>query len=161
MRMRVWSGTITAVLSCSAFMQAATAQQVDHYTPESLLKQAKPLIEKASASNGSASETLEKYGVDFTMLSFRSKDGGAELHEKYADIFVIVDGSATLLSGGELENPTTPSPGEVHGTAILHPATTMLAKGDVVHIPANTPHQLLIPKGGSLTYFVVKVKERE
>src|ERR1700722_10824175 len=152
---------MTIGLCCFFAVAVAYAQQVDHYTPDSLLEQANPLKEKAAASNGSASEILQKYGVDFTMLSFRSKDGVGELHEKFADIFVVVDGSATLLSGGELENPTSIGPGELHGTAILHAATTNLVKGDIVHIPANTPHQLLIPKNGSLTYFVVKVKEKD
>jgi len=137
------------------------AQQADHYTPDSLLQQAKPLQEKAASATGSASETLQKYGVDYTMLSFRSKDGGPELHEKFADIFVVIDGSATLLSGGELANPTSTSPGEMHGTSILHATTTALSKGDIVHIPANTPHQLLIPEHGTLTYFVIKVKEKD
>jgi mannose-6-phosphate isomerase-like protein (cupin superfamily) len=153
--------TMAIGMCCFLALDGAYAQQVDHYTPDSLLEQAKPLKEKAATSNGAASETLQKYGVDFTMLSFRSKDGGAELHEKFADIFVVVDGSATLLSGGELENPTSISPGEMHGTTILHPTTTSLVKGDIVHIPANTPHQLLIPKGSTLTYFVVKVKEKD
>jgi mannose-6-phosphate isomerase-like protein (cupin superfamily) len=153
---------IVATYLCAILMLGvARAQQVDHYTPSVLLEQAKPLQEKAGSSAGSASETLQKYGVDFTMLSFRSKDGLPELHEKFADIFVVVDGSATLLSGGELSNPTSIGPGEMHGTAILHATTISLAKGDIVHIPANTPHQLLIPKDGTFTYFVVKVKEKD
>jgi mannose-6-phosphate isomerase-like protein (cupin superfamily) len=152
---------VVTCLYAILMLGVAHAQQVDHYTPGSLLEQAKPLQEKAQTSTGSASETLQKYGVDFTMLSFRSKDGLPELHEKFADIFVVVDGSATLLSGGELANPTTISPGEMHGTAILRATTTMLAKGDIVHIPANTPHQLLIPKDSTFTYFVVKVKEKD
>ena len=157
--------TLTRIITASLFTfivaASALAQQADHYSPEALVGQAQPLKEKAASSNGAASETLQKYGVDFTMLSFRSKDGTPELHEKYADIFVVIEGSATLLSGGELANPISIGPGEMHGSSILHPATTALAKGDIVHIPANTPHQLLIPKDGSLTYFVVKVKERE
>jgi mannose-6-phosphate isomerase-like protein (cupin superfamily) len=148
-------------LSCLCTVSGAHAQQVDHYTPATLQELAKPLQEKAINSTGSASETLQKYGVDFTMLSFRNKDGVAELHEKFADIFIVVDGSATLLSGGELANPTSIGGGDMHGTEILHATTTSLAKGDIVHIPANTPHQLLIPKNGTLIYFVVKVKEKD
>ena len=147
---------------CGSFISMQTeAQQVDHYTPESLREQAKPLIEKATATSGAAAETLQKYGVDFTMLSVRSQSGSPELHEKFADIFIVIDGSATLISGGELDHPTTSSPGEMHGNAILHSVTTSLAKGDVVHIPPNTPHQLILPKGSTLTYFVIKVKEKE
>jgi mannose-6-phosphate isomerase-like protein (cupin superfamily) len=148
-------------LCCFVAAGAACGQQADHYTPEALQELAKPLQEKAASAAGSASETLQKYGVDYTMLSFRSKDGVAELHEKFADIFVVIDGSATLLSGGELANPTPAGAGDTHGTSILHATTTTLSKGDIVHIPANTPHQLLIPKNGTLTYFVVKVKERD
>ena len=156
-----WKWMMAMGLCCFCVVDTAHAQQVDHYTPESLREQVKPLQEKAATTTGSASETLQKYGVDYTMLSFRSKDGVAELHEKFADIFIVVDGSATLLSGGELANPTSIGGGDVHGTEILHPTTTALAKGDIVHIPANTPHQLLIPKNGTLTYFVVKVKEKD
>jgi mannose-6-phosphate isomerase-like protein (cupin superfamily) len=140
---------------------AQQAGQVDHYTPLLLLEHSKSLEVKAATNHGQASDILQKYGVDYTMLAFRNQDGQVELHEKFADIFVIVDGSATLLSGGELANPTTLSPGELHGSAILHPSSTELAKGDVIHIPANTPHQMLIPKGGTVTYFVIKVKEKE
>ena len=161
MRFVGWKWMMAIGLCCFFGLGVARGQQVDHYTPSALLEQAKPLQEKAASSTGSASETLQKYGVDFTMLSFRSKDGVAELHEKFADIFVVVDGGATLLSGGELENSTPAGPGEMHGTTILHATTTALAKGDIVHIPANTPHQLLIPKNGTLTYFVVKVKEKD
>lgn len=139
----------------------AGAQQADHYTPEALIERAKPLRDKAAAGNGSASDTLQKYGVDYTMLAFRNQNGSIELHEKFADIFVVVDGAATLLSGGELAGSTTIGPGELHGSAILHPSTTNLVKGDIVHIPANTPHQLLVPKGGTLTYFVIKIKEKD
>jgi mannose-6-phosphate isomerase-like protein (cupin superfamily) len=161
MQLVAFKRMIAIGLCCFSAAMTAQAQQADHYTPDSLVEQAKPLLEKAANGNGAASETLQKYGVDFTMLSVRSKDGGPELHEKFADIFIVVDGSATLLSGGELANPTTIGPGEMHGSAILHSTTTSLAKGDIVHIPANTPHQLLIPKGGTFTYFVVKVKEKD
>jgi len=32
-----------------------------------------------------------------------------------------------------------------------------VGEGDIIHIPANTPHQLLIENGKPFTYFVVKV----
>jgi len=137
-------------------------QQVDHYSPDGLREQGKALVAKAAAGSGAASEALQKYGVDFTQLAFRNKSGSGEVHEKFADIFIVIEGKATLLSGGELENAASSVPGEWHGTSILHPAqTTVLEKGDIVHISANTPHQMLLPKDGTITYFVVKVKEKD
>ena len=83
------------------------------------------------------------------MLSVRNKTGGSELHEHYADIFFVVDGEATLTSGGTMVDPKTTEPGEVRGSAVSGGVEQKLGKGDVVHIPPNTPHQLSIPKGKS------------
>jgi mannose-6-phosphate isomerase-like protein (cupin superfamily) len=94
------------------------------------------------------------------MIALRHKDGGAEVHENYADFFFLVQGNATLLTGGTIENPKTVSPGEIRGTSVQNGTRTALSQGDVVHIPANTPHQMLVPKGSTLIYFVVKVKEK-
>jgi mannose-6-phosphate isomerase-like protein (cupin superfamily) len=156
-----WPSLISIVLGGLCGVVSAGAQQVDHYTPDALLERAKQLQTRVASTNGAAAETLQKYGIDFTMLSFRDRDGSPELHEKFADFFVVIEGTATLLTGGQLEEPSVISPGEMHGKSIIHPTTTNLAKGDVVHIAANTPHQLLIPKGGTFTYFVIKVKEKE
>ena len=52
------------------------------------------------------------------MLAFRNQSGKAELHEKFADFYVVVDGKATLVSGGHMVNGATTAPGEVRGDSI-------------------------------------------
>jgi len=108
----------------------------------------------------SASETLADYGNHKIMLSHREASGLAELHERMADIFVVEDGEATLVVGGEIENRKTVSPGEVRGSGITGGARHRLGKGDTVHIPAGIPHQVLVDAGKKFTYFVVKVESR-
>jgi mannose-6-phosphate isomerase-like protein (cupin superfamily) len=110
-------------------------------------------------TTGSAAETLEKYPNHFTMLTVRTASGGAEVHEHYADLFWVIDGDATLITGGTVLNPTGAGSGETRGTELTGGSRQKLSKGDVVHISPNTPHQLLITKGHNFTYFVVKVKE--
>jgi mannose-6-phosphate isomerase-like protein (cupin superfamily) len=105
-----------------------------------------------------ASETLADYGNYRTMLAHREASGGAELHEEMADLFVVQQGDATLVIGGEILNRKTTGPGEVRGTAITGGERHHLALGDAVHIPAGVPHQLLVEPGHTFTYFVVKVK---
>src|ERR1700721_3706100 len=64
-----------------------------------------------------ASETLADYGNYNTMLAHREVSGGAELHEKMADIFVIQSGDATVVVGGAITDRPTTAPGKVRGAA--------------------------------------------
>jgi mannose-6-phosphate isomerase-like protein (cupin superfamily) len=148
-----------AALATIASMASAQSATVDHLTQSELLSKALALEAEASPS-GSASVKLAEYPNHFTMIALRKKDGGAEIHENFADFFFIVRGKATLVTGGTLVDAQTVSPGEIRGTQVRDGARTPLAKGDVVHIPANVPHQLLLPKHGEFIYFVIKVKEQ-
>ena len=100
---------------------------------------------------------LGKFGNHFTMLTHREGSGDAELHEHQADLFVVQSGEATLVVGGEMVGAKNSGPGEVKGTSIRNGVKRKLAAGDIVHIPARVPHQLLIESGKELTYFVLKV----
>ena len=73
---------------------------VDHWSPAILLERAAYLRKMAKLGDGSASETLKDYPKHCAMLSFRSRDGEAEVHERFADLFVVLSGAATLVTGG-------------------------------------------------------------
>ena len=90
-------------------------------------------------------------------VSHRDKDGVAEMHQKQTDIMVVQSGEAKLTVGGTIVNEKTETPGELRGTAITGGVTKTLSPGDVIHIPANMPHQFFVEKGKQITYFVVKV----
>jgi mannose-6-phosphate isomerase-like protein (cupin superfamily) len=105
----------------------------------------------------SASEVLGTYGNHHVEIAHREATGGAELHETQNDVFFIVSGEATLVLGGSLVDPKTTEPHEIEGKSIVGGARTSLAAGDVVHIPFNVPHQMILAKGKQITYFVVKI----
>jgi len=104
-----------------------------------------------------ASEPLASFGNHLAMIAHREGDGEAERHETQADIFVVQDGAATLVVGGELVDGKTTAQGELRAPSIKGGDRKTIGPGDVVHIPAKVPHQLLIPAGMKFTYFVVKV----
>lgn len=95
------------------------------------------------------------------MLAFRCTDGGGELHQCFADLFYILDGRASLLTGGALVSPVTTAPGEVRSASVQGGTRQELKAGDVVHIPSATPHQMLVSAGDTVTYFVVKIQESD
>jgi mannose-6-phosphate isomerase-like protein (cupin superfamily) len=149
------------VLAASAppFAGAQTLT-VDHLTQSQLIEKGKELNPPAQGPEGMASGKLNEYPNHFTMIALRSKNGGAEIHENYADFFFVVRGSAKLLTGGTVQDSKTVSPGEIRSKSVLNGVETTLNQGDIVHIPATVPHQLLLPEGGTFLYFVIKVKEK-
>jgi mannose-6-phosphate isomerase-like protein (cupin superfamily) len=134
------------------------AKTVDRYSPAELMQMEKALGQKTDAT-GTATQTLKKYATDYTLLAYRNKSGKAELHEKFADFYVVLDGEATLVSGGHMVNGATTAPGEVRADSIQGGTETKLKKGDIIHIPANIPHQVVLANGTTFQYFVVKVQE--
>ncbi|MDE3180214.1 MAG: hypothetical protein KGM47_11230, partial [Acidobacteriota bacterium] len=64
-----------------------------------------------------------------------------------------------LVTGGRLVGSKTVGEGELRGASIAGGHRQELAKGDIVHISPNTPHQLLLASGKTFTYFVIKVRE--
>jgi mannose-6-phosphate isomerase-like protein (cupin superfamily) len=140
---------------------SAQTKTLDHWTPAQLLDRAKHLREAAAHGDGSASEVLERYPRHYTMLAFRNRSGLGEEHWNYADVFYILDGSATVVTGGELVDAKTTAPGELRGSSVNGGSRQEVKAGDIVHIPSGTPHQMLLPQGATVTYFVLKVQEED
>jgi mannose-6-phosphate isomerase-like protein (cupin superfamily) len=86
----------------------------------------------------------------------REKAGKVEVHEKETDVIYVQDGEATFVTGGTMIGGNLTKPGQYLGTEIQGGVPHHMAKGDVVVVPAGTPHWFReVPK--SITYFVVKV----
>jgi mannose-6-phosphate isomerase-like protein (cupin superfamily) len=123
-----------------------------------LIERAQPLLDQARAGNGSASITLAHYPGHFTMLSARTASGGAELHKNYADFLFVLAGGGTELTGGTIIDRKDGSNGEIKGARLEGAVPRVLRKGDVIHIPAGTPHQAIEGPGQTIITFVIKVE---
>ncbi len=104
-----------------------------------------------------ANQSLGTFGNHSFMVAHREGTGAAELHETQNDVFFVQSGQATLVVGGTLVQPNTVAPHEIRGPSISGGVQKPLGPGDVVHIPAGVPHQLLVDAGKQFTYFVVKI----
>ncbi len=134
---------------------------VDHWTPGVLLERSAYLRKMAAQSNGAAGETLKEYPRHAAMLSFRSRDGEAEVHVHFADLFYVLAGAATLVTGGTVVKARTVGPGETRGDGIEGGRRQELRASDVAHIPAGEPHQMLVSSEKTFTAFVLKIQETE
>jgi quercetin dioxygenase-like cupin family protein len=96
-------------------------------------------------------------GTDYKVSGARrDKAGQVEVHEKETDIFYVTDGEATFITGGTMIGGKSTGPGQLLGTDIQGGEVHHLTKGDVIVIPAGTPHWFKeVPR--SINYYMVKV----
>lgn len=114
--------------------------------------------EASVSSKHLATKRLVDYPNDAFLLARRQADGVVEWHENQVDVFFVQSGTATLLVGGNMIGGETTEPHEKRGGQIEGGVRRTLSAGDVVRIPAKTPHQILLEGSKGFTYFVVKVK---
>lgn len=88
----------------------------------------------------------------------RTGPGEVEIHEQDTDVFYILEGTATFVTGGKAVEPRTVSAGEIRAKEITGGEERKLAKGDVIVIPRGVPHWFK-QVDGTFVYFVVKVVE--
>jgi glc operon protein GlcG len=94
---------------------------------------------------------------DLTVLgSHRAGPGQVEVHDKETDVFYVVEGTATFVTGGTMIDGKTTRPGQWLGKDIKGGETHHLSKGDVIVIPAGIPHWFK-EVSPSINYYVVKV----
>ena len=141
-----------SLIAASSLFAAETT--IDRYSTQDLTA----IQEKLSAAHPTfKSQQLKQYKGHYTMVAHREATGSSEVHEHEADIFVITAGEGTLVTGGKLVHSRVEKPGELRGTSIAGGENVHYAPGDIIHIPAGVPHQMLVEKGQPVTYFVLKV----
>ena len=86
----------------------------------------------------------------------RDRPGEVEIHNLDTDIFYVLSGTATFVTGGTPVETKTTMPDEIRGKSIQGGDTHTLTKGDVIIIPAGITHWFQEVKAPFL-YFVVKV----
>jgi uncharacterized protein GlcG (DUF336 family)/mannose-6-phosphate isomerase-like protein (cupin superfamily) len=87
--------------------------------------------------------------------SRRVAPGQAEIHTLDTDVIYVVDGSASLVTGGKAVDAKEIAPNEIRGTKIEGGEEHQITKGQVIVIPNGVPHQFTAV-AGELHYFVCK-----
>jgi mannose-6-phosphate isomerase-like protein (cupin superfamily) len=151
MTLRTLIGTpaliVGCIVGCLAFAQQPDSH--DYFSDADLDRE-----------GGTPPGRLFDHGNYYAAVAHREPGPGmSESHRDWADLYFISSGKATLIVGGSIVGGKETAPGEVRGTSIEGGTRRTLAEGDVVHIPAGTPHHVIVAAGEQLTYFLVKVED--
>src|ERR1700680_3320813 len=93
--------------------------------------------DKVSATMAKGGAIVNDPGL--IVLANRRGAGQVEYHERTNHIFIMVEGEATLVTGGTMVEAKRTSPDQMVAAAIDGGETHPRSKGDVIHIPDNTP----------------------
>jgi mannose-6-phosphate isomerase-like protein (cupin superfamily) len=110
--------------------------------------------DKVAAAFVKGGRIIEDEGL--TVIANRGVQRDAEMHDTTNHVFIIADGEAEFITGGKLVDPKVTGPGQTRAPGIEGGVSHHLTKGDVITIPAKTPHQWKdTSKTGSIGYYAV------
>ena len=89
--------------------------------------------------------------------SRRDKPGLAEVHTLDTDIIYVMQGTATIVTGGTAVDAKEIAPNEIRGSRIEGGVTRQLSKGQVIIVPNNTAHWFK-EVNGEFLYYTIKVR---
>jgi mannose-6-phosphate isomerase-like protein (cupin superfamily) len=139
---------IAASFMLGVFVTAAGVPMKVHYIHH----------DKVASTMVKGGQIISDNGV--IVLANRAVQRGAEMHDKTNHIFIIVDGEATFVTGGKLTNAKVVSPGQTRADGIEGGDVHRLSKGDVIAIPANTPHWWKDTSvTGSVGYYAINIEQ--
>ena len=114
----------------------------------------------ATLKDGVATAPLPTGPGATVLAARRDRDGEVEVHERLNDELVVRSGHAVFRVGGKVSGNRQTAPGEWRGGTIDGGDLYRLGPGDVLWIPAGTPHQALVSKGSSFSYLAVKFEAK-
>lgn len=112
--------------------------------------------DKVAAVMAKGGAIIEDPGL--RILAQRRGSGEAEVHETTNHVFIIVEGEATMVTGGTLVDAKQTAPGQIRGTSVAGGQTHRLSKGDVITIPAKTPHWWREVPTKTVAYYAVNIE---
>ena len=118
--------------------------------------QPQPSITQTTVVTGAEVETrtgngnlirLAPYNVN---MELRKMGQAASVHETEAELFYVIDGAGTLVTGGKLMEERRTNAENLSGTGIEGGVTKRVSKGDWILVPAGEPHQFPAVEASSL-----------
>jgi mannose-6-phosphate isomerase-like protein (cupin superfamily) len=138
----------TAIASSALAQQAAAPPMTTFMNAKDITA----LIDKAKADRkGDApmvAEPILLLAPYRAQLEYRPGTSPAAVHEKDAELMVVLEGTGNIVTGGKLVDEKRNNANNLGGSSISGGNSQAVVKGDMLIVPANTPHQV-IPTGGA------------
>jgi mannose-6-phosphate isomerase-like protein (cupin superfamily) len=140
--------TIAALLTAAAALLGGGVPAAVHYIGH----------EKVTAVMAKGGPIVSDPGL--IVLAQRRESGPAEYHDHTNHVFIMVEGEATIVIGGTLVDAKRTAPDQMRAPSIDGGETYHLSKGDVITIPAKTPHWFKEVPSKTIAYYAVNIESQ-
>ena len=142
-RILAWS-LVAAAVPAASYAAGDETQFMSHKAIMGLIAKAKA-DRKANAPM--VPEPILQLAPYKAQLEYRPGTAPAALHEKDAELFVVLQGAGDIVTGGKLVDEKRVNANNLSGKSIANGDSHKVVVGDTLLVPANTPHQVH-PSGG-------------
>ena len=112
--------------------------------------------DKVSAVMAKGGSIIDDHGL--VVLAQRRGAGEVEWHEHTNHVFIIVEGEAMFVTGGTMVNPRNTDPGQIRAANVQGGQVHHLTKGDVITVPAKTPHWFKEVSTQTIAYYAINTE---
>ena len=100
------------------------------------------MIAKQPADKNSLGQQMLQLGPYNVNMEHRVMGQAAAVHEKEAELFYVIEGSATMVTGGKLVEEKRTNETNLTGSSIQGGVSKKIGKGDWIMVPEGVPHQI-------------------
>jgi mannose-6-phosphate isomerase-like protein (cupin superfamily) len=100
------------------------------------------MIAKSPADRNATGQRMLQLGTYSVNLEHRVVSQAAAVHEKEAELFYVIEGAGTIVTGGKLVGERRQNEANLQGTSIEGGVSKRISKGDWVIVPEGVPHQI-------------------
>lgn len=133
----------------AAAARQGASPKVEYYSHEQ--------VAAAFAKGGTLTRGSSGHAIYRVMTGRRDRAGEVEVHRLDTDIFYVVKGTATFVTGGTVVGTKHTAPNEMRGQSIKGGTPHHLSPEDVIVIPHGVPHWFESVNPPFL-YLVIKVR---
>ncbi|MGH7428230.1 MAG: cupin domain-containing protein [Candidatus Methylomirabilaceae bacterium] len=154
------------VLLCASSTAVQTSPSAIDVTAEEIQAALKQTADRRVSDQAIRMADVGGYNVGIGVVHRSEGPQGAIAHSKITEVYHVMEGAGTLVTGGTLVDPR-PSPPESQVVTVLNGPSTggssiqagqsrRIKAGDVVILPPNTPHWFSAMEG-TIVYLVVRM----
>ena len=149
MVVRLIVSVVLAAVSACALAQTTTPEAAQMFMSK---QEIQTLVARAKADRKGAAplvlEPILSLAPYQAQLEYRPAPAPAALHEKDAELMVVLQGTGTVVTGGKLLDQKRVNSANLMGSSVEGGRDLAVGVGDMLIVPANVPHQI-VPTGGA------------